>query len=451
MEMLHNLWNILCTEDENLTKYITLTLVFVEIYVTLKLSTTILSINYTKKQRNIYIIVLGMFIILSNLFIPSQISIFIHLILTPIIIKLIFKTSTIKSILADILPMLISVIIETIYAKLCFIISGKTPMEYQNIPAFRIPIMLIVYFTLLLISIIVKSFKNNSFIYEQIDPYRKKLIILNLFFILILIAIQFYLFIFYNKVLPLYITLISLISLIAYSIISLYSIIKSISLEQTKQNLEQAELHNKTLELLYNNVSAFKHDFSNIITAFGGYINSRNMDGLENYYNNILDECSINNNLSTLNPQIINNPAIYNILAAKYYKADELGITINLQVFINLNELKIDIYDFCRVLGILLDNAIEAASKCDEKIINIDIRDIKPRHCQLATIENTYLDKNIDINKLSEKGYTSKTENKESHGIGLWQVAKIVKKHKNTLLDTSKDNTYFRQELAIYY
>nr|MCR5147255.1 hypothetical protein [Clostridia bacterium] len=90
MEMLHNLWNILCTEDENLTKYITLTLVFVEIYVTLKLSATILSINYNKKQRNIYIIVLGMLIILSNLFMPSQISIFIHLVLTPIIIKLIF-------------------------------------------------------------------------------------------------------------------------------------------------------------------------------------------------------------------------------------------------------------------------------------------------------------------------------------------------------------------------
>ena len=133
MEILHNLWNVLCTEDENLTRYVALTLTFVEIYVSFKLSTTILSINYTKKQRNIYIMVLGILIILSELFIPSQISIFIHLILTPVIIKLIFKTSTTKAILADILPMLISVIIESIYAKICFIILGKTPIEYQNI------------------------------------------------------------------------------------------------------------------------------------------------------------------------------------------------------------------------------------------------------------------------------------------------------------------------------
>ena len=451
MEILHNLWNVLCTEDENLTRYVALTLTFVEIYVSFKLSTTILSINYTKKQRNIYIMVLGILIILSELFIPSQISIFIHLILTPVIITLIFKTSTTKAILADILPMLISVIIESIYAKICFIILGKTPIEYQNIIIYRIPIMMIVYFTLFLISISIKLAKENFIIFEYIDVHRKKLIILNLIFILILIGIQFYLFIFYNTVLPMYITLISLLSLIAYSFISLYSIIKSVNLEITKRDLEQSELHNKTLGLLYNNVSAFKHDFSNIITALGGYINSKNMEGLEKYYDNILDEFNINNNLSTLNPNIINNPAIYNILAAKYYKADELGITINLQVFINLNELKMDVYDFCRILGILLDNAIEASSKCEEKIINIDIRDIRPKKCQSITIENTFLDKNIDISRLAEKGYTSKTKDKESHGIGLWQVAKLIKKNKNTILDTSKDDKYFRQELVIYY
>ncbi|MBR2241097.1 MAG: GHKL domain-containing protein [Clostridia bacterium] len=451
MEVLHNLWNIVSTEDENLTKYIALTLTFVEIYVTLRLSATILDIKYTKKQKNLYMLVLGSLIIISTLFIPGQISIFIHLILTPIIVKMIFKTSIIKSILADIIPMLISVIIESIYAKLCFIIFQKTYIEIQYVLVYRIPIMLIVYLTIFLLSVLIKIIKNNIPTFEYIDSYRKKLLVINLIFIIILIAIQFYLIIFYNKVLPLYITLISLFTLITYSIISIYSIIKSINLDITKRNLQQSELHNKSLELLYNNVSAFKHDFSNIITAFGGYIFAKNMDGLEQYYNKIVDECHINNNLSTLNPKVINNPAIYNILATKYYKADELGISIDLQIFINLNELRLDVYEFCRILGILLDNAIEAASKCEEKLVKIEITDIKPRKCQILTIENTYLDKNIDISKLSEKGYTSKTNDKNSHGIGLWQVSKMIKKHDNIILNTSKDDKFFRQELAIYY
>lgn len=311
--------------------------------------------------------------------------------------------------------------------------------------------MAIIYTTVFVIYKIYKSIKAHTGIFNNLDLYHKKLLLLNLIFILISLGVQFYLLLFYNNVLPLYITLISFITLLTYSIISVYSIIKTVNLEVTKKDLKQANLHNKTLELLYNNISAFKHDFSNIITAFGGFIYTKNMEGMEKYYNKILDECHINNNLSTLNPAIINNPAIYNILATKYYKADESGININLQVFINLNELKFDTYDFCRILGILLDNAIEAASKCDEKLITIDIHDVKPKKYQVLTIENTYLDKDIDLSNLSQKGYTSKTDDKNSHGIGLWQVSRLLKKHNNAILDTSKDNKYFRQELVIYY
>lgn len=451
MDFFQNLWRILSTEDENLTKHVILTLTFVEIYVTMKFFTTLLNISYTKKQRNIYVVVMSLLIIISTLFIPKQISVFLHLILTAVIIKLIFKTSILKSILAEIIPTLVTVTIETIYSKFCILLFGINYMDSLYILIYRVPIMLIIYLTIFLLSIGIKFIKKNLAVFSEIDSYRKKILIMNLIFILIIIATQFSIFIYYTGVLPVYITLISLLSLFAYFTVSIYSIIKTVSLENTKRYLEQSELHNKSLELLYNNVSAFKHDFSNIITALGGFIYTKNMKGLEDYYNKIIDECHINNNLSTLNPKIINNPAIYNILATKYYKADELGININLQIFINLNELKIDLYDFCRILGILLDNAIEAAAQCDDKSVNIEIQDFKNKKCQSLLIENTYKNTNIDLNKLSEKGYTTKTQEKDSHGIGLWQVSKMLKKHNNVILDTSKNEQYFRQEIVIYY
>ncbi len=451
MEILHNLWNIVSTEDENLIKYFVIVLNIIESFVTLKLFSTVLNISYTKKQRNIYLIVMEILDIISTFLIPKGISIFLHLILTFIIIKLIFKTSFIKSILAEIIPLLVIVILESIYAELCFLFFKKTSFQCTYTLIYRIPIMLLIYASIYLLSKFIKLIKNEFTFFDQIDSYRKKLLIINLIFVIILIAAQFYLFIFYNNVLPLYVTVIGLVFLLAYSIISIYSIVKSVNFDITKRELEQSELHNKSLELLYNNVSSFKHDFSNIITALGGYIYTKNMDGLEAYYNRIVDECHINNNLSTLNPKIINNPAIYNILATKYYKADELGITINLQIFINLNDLKIDVYDFCRLLGILLDNAIEASAQCEEKVINIEIEDIRIRKYQSIIIENTYANKDVDISKISEKGFTSKTENVESHGIGLWQVSKIIKKYNNVILETTKDDKYFKQEIIIYY
>ena len=35
--------------------------------------------------------------------------------------------------------------------------------------------------------------------------------------------------------------------------------------------------------------------------------------------------------------------------------------------YLNMNDLNIKIYEFTRVLGILMDNAIEAAKECDDK------------------------------------------------------------------------------------
>ena len=451
MEILNNLWNVMITENENLTKYVSLSLIFIEIYVVMKFFTTVLDINYSKKQRNAYMLLFGILTIITNLFVPINFNTFITLLLLPTIIKFIFKTSILKSIIAEILTMITTLILETLYLKICFSFFGITPNQCKNIIIYRVPFMITIYLTIFILSKITGAIKVNWNTFENLNKHHKRLLILNLIFVLICVAAQFYLLIFYHQTLPIYITLISLLSLLTYSSISIYSIIKTLLLEKTKSDLEQSNLHNKTLEILYGNISAFKHDFSNILTAFGGFIYSKDIEGLQNYYNKILDECHIDNNLSSLNPTVINNPAIYNLLATKYYAADKLGININLHVFINLNELRMNIYDFSRILGILLDNAIEAAAQCEEKLIIIDIHNDSYHKCQSLSIENTFIDKNININKLSQKGYTSKENSKENHGIGLWQVSKIVKKYSNVILDTSKNEKFFKQELVIYY
>lgn len=450
MEILNNLWSVLVTENVNLIKYISIFVCFIEIFAILKLFTSALNISYTSKQRTLYFTIMFICSMFSIFIIPNEISVFFTILTLPITIKLIFKVSIFKSVLAELIVLLTSLATESIYIKLSYDLFNISIQECMNVPIYRFPFLLIVYGTIYLISKLITFFKFNINIFEHLNKKSKQLLFLNLFFILICIAMQFYLLLFYNAVLPVHITFINLISLITYASISFYSIFKSINLEITKRELEQTQLHNKTLDLLYNNTSAFKHDFSNILTAFGGYIFTKDLNALESYYNKILDECHINNNLSTLNPNIINNPAIYNILATKYYKADELGILINLQIFINLNDLKIDIYDFCRILGILLDNAIEAASNCSKKLVNIDIHDIKTQKHQILTIENTYTNKDIDLNNLGIKGYTTK-EDSSSHGIGLWQISRILKKYNNAILNTSKTNDFFKQELIIYY
>lgn len=142
------------------------------------------------------------------------------------------------------------------------------------------------------------------------------------------------------------------------------------------------------------------------------------MDGLKTYYSQLLEDCQKVNNLSTLSPDVINEPAIYSLLTNKYHLADEKGISIKLEVFIDLTTLNIKIYEFTKILGILMDNAIEAASECEEKLINVTIRKDSKQHRQLLIIENTYLDKNIDTEKIYEKGFSSKPHNTRSWLMG---------------------------------
>ena len=153
-----------------------------------------------------------------------------------------------------------------------------------------------------------------------------------------------------------------------------------------------------------------------------GYVATEDIQGLKKYYSQLLDDCQRGNNLTALNPSIINNPAIYSLLASKYYVASEQGININLEVFFDLNELNMKIYEFTRVLGILLDNAIEAASQCDEKIINVSFRNDEKRNRQLVIIQNTYINKDVDTEEIFQKGYTSKTDDDTAHGLGLWEI-----------------------------
>lgn len=223
--------------------------------------------------------------------------------------------------------------------------------------------------------------------------------------------------------------------------------VKTMSLQKTQEDLEQEKQYNKTLQILHDNIRAFKHDFANIISGIGGYIETNDMEGLNKYYKQLLQDCNQVNNLESLNPNSINSPAVYSVLANKYYKADNLGIKIYLETFIDFNNLYMGIYEFTRILGILMDNAIEATSECDKKYIHVEIRNDLNRNRQLLIIENTYKDKNINIDKIYEKGYSTKPHNT---GFGLWEVENILKKHKNITRFTTKDDQLFKQQIEIY-
>lgn len=236
------------------------------------------------------------------------------------------------------------------------------------------------------------------------------------------------------------------ISLIGFLAIFFYIFNCLIKLRNVNQDLEIQILNNQILSDLYDKTRTLKHDFANIIQAIGGYIWAKDISGLKQYYSDILGEFKSINSLATLRPNHIKNPSIYTLLVNKYFLAEDKGIKININVSSDLQNLKANDLELVRILGILLDNSIEGCLECpsENRIINTNI--YEKNNSKYISIENTYKDKNININKIYEKNFSTKNRNT---GIGLWEVKKYINKTENLQLYTSTSDTFFKQELKI--
>ena len=321
--------------------------------------------------------------------------------------------------------------------------------DVVTIPFYRLIISLSIYLFIWILTNIIKYLKINLNIFENLSHKNKLLFGISMFLIILVLCIQFCLIIFYSDIMPLLVSSANIILLIIYFSISICSIINISKLEITKRDLESANHTVHSLTILHDQVRSFKHDFDNIVNSIGGYVVNEDIQGLKKYYNQLLEECNKTNNLYALSPQVINHPAIYHMLATKYYEADQQNVQINLNVFLDLNEIeeRMKIYDFTRILGILLDNAIDAAKECDSKILNVTFRKELSNNMIVVIIQNTYSNKNVNTEEIYQKGISSK----ENHsGLGLWKVRKILMKNNNLDLFTTKNNEFFTQEFDIY-
>lgn len=449
MDILNNIWTAISTPNIDLINLIFIPMAFLfESPLSFSLISNIFNIDFNKKQKLIYIFTIASSAIISTLFISWPYNVILNYGSAFIILFFIMNLGFIKSFIATIFPSIVFNLVGYLLANPYLNLLNITYEQTNTIVIYRIPFILLEYFIIFIFNLIIKYRKITINILDNFDIKNKSIITFNFLFGFLNIFLQGILSVKYIDILPIEFTFFNFVCLLTYFVLSFISLTKIISLVTTTQKLESAEEYNKTLHILHDNVRGFKHDFDNIVTTIGGYIKTNDMKGLENYYSQLEDDCEKVNNLYILNPDIINNPGIYNLLATKYREAEEKGIKVNLTFLLDLNNLNMKIYEFARILGILLDNSIDAASECDEKVLNIVFRNDIKNNRNIILIENTYKDKDVDINQIFNKGVSGK----ENHtGLGLWEIRQILKKNNNVNLHTTKNDKYFSQQLEIYY
>ncbi len=238
------------------------------------------------------------------------------------------------------------------------------------------------------------------------------------------------------------------VTIILFFYVMISNISKTREIRSASVYIDNLEGYNRNLTEMNDSIRGVKHDLNNIVQAINGYIMVNDFISLKKYFSRLLSECNYIQSIETLNPEVITNPAIYSLLLNKYNVATEKGIKLSIEIMFDLSEISDYSYDISRILGILLDNAIEASLETEEK--KIDVKFSSKNNIRYIVIENSYnSEKDIDTCKIFEKNFTTKKEN-GNKGIGLWNVQKILKKNEMLELYTSKTSKYFEQSLRIY-
>lgn len=134
-------------------------------------------------------------------------------------------------------------------------------------------------------------------------------------------------------------------------------------------------------------------------------------------------------------------------MGAKYFLAVDKDITVDLDVTCDFTKICFSMPELSRILGILLDNAMEATEKAKQKYIRFEAKYDKRKNADVIKVINTYdTSINIDLDKIYEKGVSSK---KVKSGIGLWEVKKLVKKNKSSQIFATIEGGKFVQNLII--
>ena len=209
--------------------------------------------------------------------------------------------------------------------------------------------------------------------------------------------------------------------------------------------LEQQEMYIQELEGIQSSMRSFRHDYKNMMSSL--YLQSRegNMEEVEKNIHGLIDEFDENiDRKMNLTVQMANIriSEVKSLLYKKITEIQKKGIDFHMEVMYPVEETSMKPIDLSRALGILIDNAIEAAEPVQGNISLV----ISAQEDGVHIILDNTADQDVDISKIYEDGYSTKGNGR---GTGLPSLRKILEKYPEASLLTEIKCGRFIQKILI--
>lgn len=207
---------------------------------------------------------------------------------------------------------------------------------------------------------------------------------------------------------------------------------------------EKLKIYSNQIDIILQSndeVKTLRHDMKHHLNELKLLAMKGNSVAIENYIDEMYDY--IHNPNEIVSSGNLEIDSVLNYMLQKGRK-DLLIVNTKIQIPESINHS----FDIIVILGNLLENAIEASSQTDEKLLNVSIQ-LKQGVLKIE-IENSF--NSLSLKEKREKGRTSlltTKKEKREHGIGLKSVQKIVEKY-NGIIHIHKQNNRFHVELILY-
>lgn len=223
---------------------------------------------------------------------------------------------------------------------------------------------------------------------------------------------------------------------IVLMVILLFTLLNGILLRREKKHFRrvQAESYGredsiKNIEKLNRDLRAQRHDFLNHIQVLYSLMELEEYEETTTYLNHLYgDIIKVGNRIKT------KSVSVNALLQAKSNEAEKRGIHLDLLLKSQLTDIPIGEWEFCRILGNLIDNGFDALDSSDlqKKVLTVQIYEAI-KNIEIRVRNNGPFVPEKMVNKIFEAGVSSKKD-KTDHGMGLYIVKKLLEDDGHTIV-----------------
>ena len=211
--------------------------------------------------------------------------------------------------------------------------------------------------------------------------------------------------------------------------------------------LEHLKEYTGNLEMVYGNLRSFRHDYINVMASLAAYIEEGRYEELgEFFYGHILP---MQKGLTQKN-DALNSLLHVEVLELKSILYTKLLLAVNREVEVEVDIpdvidcVHMDPVDLVRVLGIYLDNAIEACLETERPFLRFHLGRVEGDVVFL--LSNSFVDRGLSLGQMCKKDVSTKGEGR---GIGLYTVGEILNRYDNVYHETRMEEGVFIQQVRI--